>query len=231
MLLLGAGPLSGCGASNWSNLKVKATALVDGHQVVASTIWRGRLIPTFLGDGGGVRSELHGLALAIPVDKNEYVYGIFRQTWRGETLLGGPELLDAYNLDLHKRDTVDPPPFSTPAKFRDYAVRKLAGQNVAVCLPLGDAVAPRDGCPVFVYFERPDQPETVRQMVPRQAAIIAGHQVVITSVTMSYVPDGAPQSTRLDMLPAWLRGADRLRFGNPLTNSGWAPYGVRDFIE
>ena len=228
--MIGMAWLSGCSVSHWSNLKIEATALIDGRPVVASTIWRERLIGVFPPDAGA-RSELRGLALAVPVTSHTYVYGTFLQTVNGYNSTSFPDgILDLYNTDVHKHDRLDPPP-DNRVEERDYAVRKLGGQKVEICLQGGSNIAPRDRCPIFAYFLDRTKPDSIRQVLPGHVSRIAGHSFVITSVTMNFVADSTPQTTRLDMLPGWLRKPKRRFFGAIDTEVGHSKYRTEDFMQ
>lgn len=66
----------------------------------------------------------------------------------------------------------------------------------------------QDRCPIFVFFENPSDPQSMKFIEPGQPVTIAGRRVVITQITSTYQDVGGTSLSTLQNLPKFVREND-----------------------
>ncbi len=199
----------GCSRGEWKDLRIDGEATVDGQLVKSNTLWRIRTTDAF---PQGARIEMSGVALAIPVAPDQYVYGLVRARIKDNTYSWDilPAGLDAF---VGSEDSVAGRPSESTRSvsgFREYAAERLKGRRLRICVEGG--FPGQDRCPLFVFFEDPSDPLSMKIIEPGQPVTIAGRRVVITQVTSTYQEVGGISQSTLRNLPTFVRENDTAVF-------------------
>lgn len=184
-----------------TDMRLTVLAHVDGRQVRASTSWLVTMADTF---PQGAAIKVKGVALAIPVAPDRYVYGLLR-TVIGDNLYQTDMLaagLDAVVLDEDGRRGVASG--TSRSDLRDNAIGRLRGREVELCLPKGQGLAGQDRCPVFMFFRNAVDPQSVERVVPGVAYTVDGHRVVIDRVTGTFIAPQGRNYEGLAFLPPYI---------------------------
>lgn len=228
-LMMAAALSVGCSRGEWKDLRIDGEATVDGQLVKSNTLWRIRTTDAF---PQGARIEMSGVALAIPVAPDHYVYGLVRgriqdRTFSWDVLLSG---LNAFVGSEDKRADRRSESARSFSAFNDYTAERMKGRRLRICVEGG--FPGQDRCPIFVFFENPSDPLSMKFIEPGQPVTIAGRRVVITQITSTYQDVGGTSLSTLQNLPKFVRENDDAVFApfpKHFSNNDNASVKIRDF--
>lgn len=208
-LMMAAALSVGCSRGEWKDLRIDGEATVDGQLVKSNTLWRVRTTDAF---PQGARIEMSGVALAIPIAPDQYVYGLVRarikdNTYSWDILLSG---LNAFVSSEDKRADRRSESARSFSAFNDYTAERMKGRRLRICVEGG--FPGQNRCPLFVFFENPSDPLSMKIIEPGQPVMIAGRRVVITQVTSTYQDVGGTSQSTLGNLPKFVRENDTAVF-------------------
>jgi len=183
---------------NSSIMMISATTKVDNRVIKAGTPW---LITTQDTISGGAASSVRGVALAIPVARGRFIYGIFRTktktallSW--DRLVTGLDTFIAMKYPRGNRELQE-----SYSAWHAQVTRSINGQPIPLCITEEYFENGISTCPVFVYFKDPKDLSTVKIINPGKPVSIDGRAVNIIDVSATYLPTGNYNITDKSSIP------------------------------
>jgi hypothetical protein len=204
-MILGALLSGSCSHSSGPiGLRLDATAIVDGREVRASTLWTYETASAF---PQGIQISVKGVALAIPIAKGRSVYGIFR-VLDGHILRSWDEIplqLTSYAIQEGKMSGKDDISQGSPRGRLRYSVKRLVDRKLEICRSATDGKPEQSICPVFIYFPDPSSSESPMRVSVGTVTGLGVHTIVIRNIYVTYSRKRGYHDSTVANLPTFLK--------------------------
>lgn len=99
------------------------------------------------------------------------------------------------------------------SETHDRVIDALRGRDIEICLPYEGKQRAKTRCLVFVYFSDPNDPATLKFIIPGVNTDLGGRSFRLRRVSVTYREPGERSMSRVAQLPSFVRHPDGRGFG------------------
>jgi hypothetical protein len=181
-------------------MKLDISSVVDGKPQHSIGYWRSRVTSEQLFDWYTYGVDIEGQAVAVPLGQGRHVYALLRSS-RNWSQSDPAEIMGRldYGLLLAVRSHYP----DSPIERHRVAVKLSNGRRISICQDGNGNIL--DSCPILVFFEDEADHKSGRSIRLGRHYKLAGHDVIINSIVLSYAQEPLASDIFSGPLPAFFK--------------------------